>query len=818
MTVRYMTTAQAGFSPPVAPAVTITPFTFAAAVLGTPITPVALAATGGVSPYTWSVSNLPAGVTLSGNTISGTPNAAGTSMVSVTVTDSTTPTALTQTITRSLVVTTVAATGVAPNQMAGGLQCMNNDCIFNLNIASAPLHPQNSLMMGTVGGSTASVVGFETIDGPHHVIPIGGYPLTAFQSAPTVTMDFLYTPGSNSNASNNYQFNPTTAGFSSIEPFAGRNGTFIESGNYSVGAVDTDRKWQNVSVADGSFSEFYNAFPPGQGQTFAPSGFTLTATMNAIGGVYYKQFETNMAGTGASGTPAGAVGNGSASSYVWIIPCMPRPDELRAGEIRHPVTVGLSQVVIAGHANTTVGPYLWPATATSYSGAGNCPYGTWFRLKAGTTITLQGANSVTAGSTVAISSLPTYQQIMIRQLQEYGMILADGTSGGDIGSLRYSIDCTLDPNMASAMSTFPKILWSEFEVIDVSSLKTADNNNQCNPSNSAGIAVPPHQASPAVAIGVTHQLIHVAQGVAVNLASLVLPSAQAATFAFWSPIAADTATGFNQTAGGVGTLSGSTFTASSSAVGKCIIEVTLTANPVVKTTFIIVVIPWDATSGLRTPAIGGTYVTWPYTTTTATAFSGPAGTVWHNAGLQAWGVVTPYAGYNTVAYSVNNWTSLGGVAGTDTQPFWLFAIGNPDLFYQLYLPAGSYDFTVGWAYDGANGYGNTSCLVEIDDTIVEGAVNLTTGAVTNPLVLSSVAAAATPYTKTYGPIAVTAGTPVRLAFRGYDVSLQATRASFNCLSIVPTASAAAETLPAHAAPSRTEHTAKKKASVRRRAR
>jgi len=48
-----------------------------------------LTATGGTAPYTWSATGLPAGLTISDGTVSGTPTASGTFNVAVTVTDST---------------------------------------------------------------------------------------------------------------------------------------------------------------------------------------------------------------------------------------------------------------------------------------------------------------------------------------------------------------------------------------------------------------------------------------------------------------------------------------------------------------------------------------------------------------------------------------------------------------------------------------------------------------------------------------------------------------------------------------------------------
>lgn len=74
-----------------------------------------VAATGGTSPYTWSATGLPAGLTMStGGTISGTPSstAAGSYTVTVTVKDSS-ATALTATAMLSIVVSPAATTTTA---------------------------------------------------------------------------------------------------------------------------------------------------------------------------------------------------------------------------------------------------------------------------------------------------------------------------------------------------------------------------------------------------------------------------------------------------------------------------------------------------------------------------------------------------------------------------------------------------------------------------------------------------------------------------------------------------------------------------------
>jgi hypothetical protein len=82
-----------------------------------------LQAAGGVSPYTWSVTNgsLPAGLSLNGSTgaISGTPTASGTTTFTVTVTDSETPTP--QHATKDLSITVNPQVSVTTTTLAAGV-------------------------------------------------------------------------------------------------------------------------------------------------------------------------------------------------------------------------------------------------------------------------------------------------------------------------------------------------------------------------------------------------------------------------------------------------------------------------------------------------------------------------------------------------------------------------------------------------------------------------------------------------------------------------------------------------------------------------
>jgi hypothetical protein len=85
---KAMSTASATLSLVVAPAaLEVTTTSLPEAQVGVAYS-ASLAATGGVPPYSWTATGLPAGLTCAAGVISGTPTTAGTDSVVVTVTDS----------------------------------------------------------------------------------------------------------------------------------------------------------------------------------------------------------------------------------------------------------------------------------------------------------------------------------------------------------------------------------------------------------------------------------------------------------------------------------------------------------------------------------------------------------------------------------------------------------------------------------------------------------------------------------------------------------------------------------------------------------
>ena len=173
----------AAASAPVAPtALSITTSSLPSGTQGTSYSN-AVAATGGTTPYSWSISSatgLPAGLTLASSTglISGTPTAGGTSSFTATVVDSSSP-AQTKSVKLSIVVASAALaittsslpSGTQGTAYSSGLAATGGTTPYTWSIASATglptglrLASSTGLISGTPTASGTSSLTFKVAD------------------------------------------------------------------------------------------------------------------------------------------------------------------------------------------------------------------------------------------------------------------------------------------------------------------------------------------------------------------------------------------------------------------------------------------------------------------------------------------------------------------------------------------------------------------------------------------------------------------------------------------------------------------------------
>ena len=156
--------------------------------------------------------------------------------------------------------------------------------------------------------------------------------------------------------------------------------------------IDHDHLW-SIDTMTGTFTEFYQYVPTGNiagcsncnsdsGLTYLPSTYTLPA-------------------------------NGSTDAAgLYVMPLVLKLQEMEqavatGGTINHALRFTLQNGYIKFNS------LIWPATATTSAGGGVVPYGARFRLK----------------SSFNISSFSPIAQILLTQLKQYGLILADGGTG-----------------------------------------------------------------------------------------------------------------------------------------------------------------------------------------------------------------------------------------------------------------------------------------------------------------------------------------------------------------------------------------------------
>lgn len=126
--------------------------------VGSPVAGFTLAATGGTTPYSWTATGLPAGVTVAANgAVSGTPTTAGTSTVTATVTDSATPTAATDDVTFTYTISDAASfRPIAEIQGTGSASPFDGQNVLTSGVvtASYPTGGLNGFYLQTPGADT----------------------------------------------------------------------------------------------------------------------------------------------------------------------------------------------------------------------------------------------------------------------------------------------------------------------------------------------------------------------------------------------------------------------------------------------------------------------------------------------------------------------------------------------------------------------------------------------------------------------------------------------------------------------------------------
>jgi hypothetical protein len=274
-----------------------------------------------------------------------------------------------------------APASVKAQQSYGGYQLLPNDHIFNTRIDSLPVNPNSAAWIAGAGTVSLS---YTEISFPINYVD---------GSTPTQSMVFHYTP------SNNGPFQ--------TPPLPGLR---IESGYYSD-PLSFDHHLLAIDTTNGTFQEMYGLFPAG---TLAFEGCPLCTSGS---GIRYPNSTYNLPNSQGGGVDAAG---------LYVMPLTLRLQEMEqavatGGRIKHTLRMTLQNGYICG--SSTAGAcgqgqaagtrHIWPATAEASAGGGVVPYGARFRLRA----------------SFDISKFSPIAQILLIQLKQYGLILADGGTG-----------------------------------------------------------------------------------------------------------------------------------------------------------------------------------------------------------------------------------------------------------------------------------------------------------------------------------------------------------------------------------------------------
>jgi hypothetical protein len=222
----------------------------------------------------------------------------------------------------------------------------------------------------------------------------------------------------------------------------------IEGGSTSTG----DRHALAIDTTNCILYELYSAYPQAA-SWIAGSGAIFNLLSNALR-------PSGWTSTDAAGLP--------------VFPGLVRYDEVAAGEIFHAIRFTVPQTQRA---------FVWPARhyASSLTGTQYPPMGARFRLRSG----------------FDISGFSAANQVILRALKKYGMMLADN------GSAWFLSGAPDDRWNNDDLHNLGLLKGADFEAVDVSPLMVDPNSGQAKQSTTVSVTVSPSTAT--VASGATKQ-------------------------------------------------------------------------------------------------------------------------------------------------------------------------------------------------------------------------------------------------------------------------------------------------------------------------
>jgi hypothetical protein len=510
---------------------------------------------------------------------------------------------------------------VKTQQSYGGYQVLPNNHIFNTRIDLLPVNPN----------SAAWIAGAGTV--PVNYLP--SFPLNYVDaSTPTQNMVFFYTPGNN--------------GPFKIPQYPHAE---IESGWFS-GPFGPDRHFFAIDTTSGTFQEMYNYYAAGAATTV--EGCSACTSQS---GLKYSHLTYDLPSNGATD-----------AAGMYVMPLSLHVQELEqalatGGTVNHALRFTLQNGYICGSSvagacggNAGGTRHIWPATSEALAGGGVVPYGARFRLK----------------SSFDISKFSSIAKILLTQLKQYGIILADGGYGWQI-----TTDYTRWP--AEVRSAFSEIAAgigpSNFEAVDESGLMVSLSSGNTNVSGETVIATSTSDPTNNTQIGVV-----LTGGVTVNLPrDAMYFQAGAAPQQLIAYANGSSATGVTWSMNpSVGTLTtDGVYTAPAAQVSPVTTTVTArsSANPSVVASMQLTVLP---NGPIRLYSCNSSnYVLCP------SSYTDTGGTVWYPMTGDDGGY--PYDNGGT-------WPSTPDIALYKV-PYYSLASGGQDLRFDISVPNGNYSIT-----------------------------------------------------------------------------------------------------------------------------